>query len=41
MDHVVNPQPLKFLDDALLKIIEARKVTGMAYVLGYFMNPEY
>ena len=39
--NVIDPQQVTFLDDALLKIIEARKVLAMSYVLGYFMDPDY
>ena len=41
MECVINPQQLTFLDGAMLKIIEARKVLAMSYVLGYYMDPEY
>ncbi len=41
MECVSNPEPLTFLDNALLTITNARKVTAMTYVLGYFMDPYY
>ena len=41
MGKVDNSQNLKFLDDAMMKIVEAKKVDAISYVLGYYMDSNY